>query len=36
LEYIDSISHETVRQVLKKRAQAMAKEAMGDTPEAER
>jgi hypothetical protein len=36
LEYIDSISHETVRQVLKKHAQALAKEAMGDTSQAER
>ena len=36
LGYIDSISHETVRQVLKKRAQALAKEAVGNTPGAER
>jgi hypothetical protein len=27
-EYIDSVSHETVRQVLKKRIQALAEETM--------
>jgi transposase len=36
LNYLDSISHETVRKVLKKRAQALAEEAVGDTSEAER
>jgi len=32
---IDSISHETVRQVLKKRTQALAEEAVGDPTESE-
>jgi transposase len=36
LEYVDSISHETVRTVLKKRAQAMAEKAVGNISQAER
>ena len=32
LEYIDSISHETVRRVLKKRIKAMEKKGMGYSP----
>jgi hypothetical protein len=31
LEYIDSISHETVRTVLKKRIKAMEGKRLGDT-----
>ena len=31
LKYIDVISHETVRQVLKKRNQALEKEGLGNT-----
>ena len=30
LNYIDSVSHETVRRVLKKRAQTMEAEMLGD------
>ena len=30
LEYVDNISHETIRQILKKRNQTMAKERMGN------
>jgi len=36
LNYIDSISYETVRRVLKKRNQALAKEGMGDSSRAKR
>ena len=36
LNYIDSISHETIRRVLKKRNQALATERMGDSTGAER
>lgn len=31
LEYVESVSHETVRQALKKRTQALAKRAMGNS-----
>jgi len=36
LNYIASISHETVRRVLKKRNKALAKEGMGDSSRAKR
>jgi len=36
LEYVDSISHETVRRVLKKRIKAMEKDTMGYPARAER
>ncbi len=36
LNYIDSISHETIRRVLKKRNQALETERMGDSTGAER
>lgn len=36
LNYIDSISYETVRRVLKKRDQALAKEGVGDSARAKR
>ena len=36
LEYIDSISHETVRRVLKKRIKTVEKKRMGHTPIAKR
>jgi len=36
LNYIDSISHETVRRVLKKRDQALATKGMGDSTRAKR
>ena len=36
LNYIDSISHETIRRVLKKRNQALATERMGDSTGAKR
>jgi hypothetical protein len=32
LGYIENISHETIRRILKKRNQALAKERMGDSP----
>ncbi len=34
LEYIDSISHESIRRVLKKRTQALAKQRVGDSSSA--
>ena len=36
LNYIDSISHETVRRILKKRDQALATKGMGDSTRAKR
>jgi hypothetical protein len=36
LKYIDSISHEAVRQILKKRDQAMATQRMGNSAESKR
>jgi Homeodomain-like domain len=36
LDYIESISHETVRQVLKKRNQALATQRMGNSTRAKR
>jgi hypothetical protein len=36
LDYIDEISHETIRRVLKKRNQALAKTGMGHSARAER
>jgi len=36
LDYIDEISHETVRRVLKKRNQALEKTGLGHSPRAER
>jgi len=36
LEYLDTVSHETVRQVLKKRTQALAEGAVVHSPSAER
>ena len=36
LEYIDAISHESIRQILKKRAQTLEKPGMGNSPGAER
>ena len=36
LNYIDSISHETVRRVLKKRDQALATKGMGDSTRSKR
>lgn len=36
LSYIDSISHETVRQILKKRDQAVATQGMGDSTKSKR
>ena len=35
LEYIDTISHETVRQVLKKRTEALAEATVGHSASAE-
>ena len=32
LDYVDSVSHETVRQALKKRTEALAEKAVGDPP----
>lgn len=36
LNYIDSVSHETVRRILKKRDQALATQGMGDSTRAKR
>lgn len=36
LEYIDAISHESIRQILKKRAQTLEKPSMGNSTRAER
>jgi hypothetical protein len=36
LNYIDSISHESVRRILKKRDQAMATQRMGNSPKSKR
>jgi hypothetical protein len=36
LNYIDSISHETVRRILKKRDQALATKGMGDSTRSKR
>ena len=36
LNYIDSVSHETVRRILKKRDQALAMQGMGDSTRAKR
>jgi hypothetical protein len=36
LKYIDSISHEAVRQILKKRDQAMATQRMGNSAKSKR
>ena len=36
LNYIDSISHESVRKILKKRDQAMATQRMGNSPKSKR
>jgi hypothetical protein len=36
LNYIDSISHESVRRILKKRAQAMATQRMGNSTKSKR
>jgi hypothetical protein len=36
LNYIDSISHETIRQILKKRNQALATQGLGNSARAKR
>jgi len=36
LDYVDSVSHETVRQVLKKRIKTLEKKGLGDTAKTKR